>query len=34
MKAFIGRDFDEKLNPLVDKIVTHIQAHDLSLIHI
>ncbi len=32
MKAFIGRDFDEKYDSLIQKIVEHIEAHDIKCI--
>jgi len=32
MKAFVGRDFDEKYDQLIQKIITHIKAHDIECI--
>lgn len=32
MKAFIGRDFDENYDQFIQKIVTHIEAHDIECI--
>lgn len=32
MKAFIGRDFDKKYDLLIQKIVEHIEAHDIKCI--